>query len=803
MRRPLCAAFSLVVLATVLAAAPLRAQRSRSNQRSGQSSHARSARRSPRAPAGPPSPASVLGFEPGTERRLVEWDTIVRYFRALAASSNRIQVREMGKTTNGAPFIAAYISSPANLRRLNSLRAAQARLGDPRMVKDSAAAERLLAQTPTFVLITSGVHSTEVGGSLSPMEIAYRLVSAPSAEERMILDRTVLLLVPSMNPDGVTIVARWYQQTLGGAAEGSGPPELYHHYVGHDDNRDWYAFSQVETQLVVDSLYGVWHPQVTMDIHQQGENGARLFLPPYMDPVEPNVDPILVQGVNALGLDIARRLTTDGFPGISVNSTYDAWTPGRAFQHYHGAVRILQETASASLATSVTLSEDSLRPGLGVDPRTTSWSFVQKWPGGRWTLADIVRTQTSAAMAMMGQVARSADQWRRSSFLVLQRATRGWDGWPWGFVIPTNGQDPIALGTLLEIMRHGQVEVRQILQPATVGGVRYSPGTYVVPLRQPFGSFAKALFERQSYPDLREYPGGPPKRPYDVTAHTLPLLLGVRVLAVAESLNVGLSAPVTATPPVPRVPGLSADRAHATVRLGLYKSWQASMDEGWTRWIFDTWGIPYETLTDSIVRAAGLSEHYDAIIIPDQSVRGLMEGLSSRRYPARYAGGLGQAGMQALRDFVDNGGTLITFNAASDFAIGALELPVTDVLAGLPPREFYAPGSIFRMRLDLQSPLTQGMDEESIAWFEGGGAFDVRDPTRVRVIGHYPENPADVLLSGWILGADKVAGKAAVVEVKRGRGRVILFGFRPQYRGQSQATYPLVFNAIKTSARNP
>jgi hypothetical protein len=366
-----------------------------------------------------------------------------------------------------------------------------------------------------------------------------------------------------MNPDGVTIVARWYQQTLGTTAEGSGPPELYHHYVGHDDNRDWYAFSQVETQLVVDSLYGVWHPQVTMDIHQQGENGARLFLPPYMDPVEPNVDPILVQGVNALGLDIARRLTTDGFPGISVNSTYDAWTPGRAFQHYHGAVRILQETASAS-------------PGLGVDPRTTSWSFVQKWPGGRWTLADIVRTQTAAAMAMMGQVARSADQWRRSSFLVLQRATHGWDGWPWGFVIPTSGQDPIALGTLLEIMRHGQVEVRQILQPATVGGVRYSPGTYVVPLHQPFGAFAKALFERQSYPDLREYPGGPPKRPYDVTAHTLPLLLGVRVLAVAESLSVGLSAPVTAIPPVPRVPGLSADRAHAIVRLGLYKSWQAN-----------------------------------------------------------------------------------------------------------------------------------------------------------------------------------------------------------------------------------
>src|SRR5258706_14271021 len=225
MRRPIRATLALTALATLLFAPPAIGQRSRQAQRPAQ----RPAR-ARRAPAGPVSPASVLGFVPGTERRLVEWDTIVRYFRALAASSNRIQVRELGKTTNGAPFIAAYISSPANLAHLNALRAAQAHLGDPRSVRDSAAAERLLAQTPTFVLITSGVHSTEVGGSLSPLEIAYRLVSAPSAEERMILDRTVLLLVPSMNPDGVTIVARWYQQTLGTAAEGSGPPELYHHY---------------------------------------------------------------------------------------------------------------------------------------------------------------------------------------------------------------------------------------------------------------------------------------------------------------------------------------------------------------------------------------------------------------------------------------------------------------------------------------------------------------------------------------------------------------------------------------------
>ena len=350
-------------------------------------------------------------------------------------------------------------------------------------------------------------------------------------------------------------------------------------------------------------------------------------------------------------------------------------------------------------------------------------------------------------------------------------------------------------------VRRGQVEVRQALQSFSVGGTRYTPGSYVVVLRQPFAAFAKTLLERQNYPDMREYPGGPPRRPYDVTAHTLPLLLGVRAQVAQDSVAAGLSAPVTSAPPMFHAVGLSVPaHTRGAVRLGLYRSWSPAMDEGWTRWIFDTWGIPYESVNDSMVRSGSLGGRFDAIILPDQSPRELLDGLSARRYPARFAGGLGQAGVQALRDFVDGGGTLIAFNNASDFVIGALELPVTDVLAALPNREFYAPGSIFRLKLDTEHPLAEGMPEESIAWFESGPAFEVRDATRARVIGRYPANAAEVLLSGWILGAGQVAGKGALVEVKRGRGRVILFGFRPQYRGQSQATYPLLFNAIRTSA---
>jgi hypothetical protein len=747
-----------------------------------------------------PAPASVLGFVPGTDRKLVAWEPIVAYFQALDAASDRVKVREIGRTSNGAPLIVAFISSPANLAQLPALGEIQRHLADPRLGPDAAAVERLMRRGRVFVLVTSSVHSTEVGGFFSPLEIAYALATGTSPEIRAILDHTVVMLVPSLNPDGVSIVARWYGQTLGTAAEGTDPPELYNRYTGHDDNRDWYAFTQVETRLVVDSLYDVWHPQVTLDLHQQGRDGSRIFIPPYLDPVEPNVDPLLVAGDNALGLATAWRMTAAGFTGVAVNALYDAWSPARAFAHYHGAVRILTETASASLASPVTIPLDSLRPDAGLDPRIASWNYVAPWPGGSWTLGDIVRYQTASTMALLGQVATSRDEWLRNARRVAERAVRGWDAWPWAFVIPAAGQNALAVGTLLEVFRHAQVEVRAALGSFSIGRERFYPGTYIVVLHQPYAAFAKAMLERQAYPDLREYPGGPPRRPYDVTAHTLPLLLGVRALAVAESLPIGLSAPVTATPPSYRVAGLTIEApGQRAVRAGLYRSYGAPPDEGWTRWVFDTWRVPYQSVTDSEIRAGDLTERFDAIILPSENPGAILSGLPADQYPARYAGGLGATGVEALRDFVDAGGTLIALNQACDFAIGALDLPVADALLDVSRSDFYGPGSILRTQLDPEAPLSAGVAAQSIAWFENGPAFDVRDPSRVRVVARYPADPADVLLSGWLLGAPRVAGKAALVEVRRGRGRVILFGFRPQYRGQSLATLPLLFNAIRSA----
>jgi len=781
---------ALLALAAVLATGPLAAQR-RTRPPARRPAPPPAAR-----PAVIPTPRSILGFEPGDDRKLVEWPVLVRYFQALAKASDRVDFRELGKTTLGAPFVALVISSPQNLRELDRYRQINASLADPRSLRTSAAARDAVKNGKTIVLITSSIHSTEVGGHLSPVVLAYRLATDTSAATRAILNDVVLWLVPSLNPDGVTIVSKWYNRTLGTAAEGTSPPELYHHYTGHDNNRDWYAFTQVETQLTVDSLYNVWHPQIVHDIHQMGSEGARLFLPPYLDPVEPNVDPLLVDGVNALGTAMAWELAGQGKTGISINATYDAWTPARAYQHYHGGVRILSETASGDLASPVDLPFDRLQSrARGFNPHERSWNFTNPWRGGRWTLRDIVAYQTDGAYALLSHAAKHRERWLANFLTVETRAVRGWGGreWPYAYLIPAR-QDSVALSALLGILHRGEVEIRTTQQSLTLRGERHPAGTYVIVLRQPYAAFAKTLLEVQRYPDRRLYPGGPPERPYDVTAHTLPLLMGLTAVAATDSLRVPLSAPIRPRVVAP-VPPLRVE-AGEEPRVGLYRSYDATMDEGWTRWVFDTWKVPYTSLVDSEVRAGKLNDKFDVIILPDQPPREILEGLPAR-YPAPYGGGVGSEGSDALRQFVLDGGTLVALNEASRFAVQALLLPVRNVLEAVTDEDFYAPGSIFRLELDTTHAIARGRPRETAAWFQGGPSFDVLDSTVVRVIGRWPDDPNRLLLSGWVLHPERVAGKASLLEVRLGTGRVILFGFRPQYRGQSLATYPLLFNSLQ------
>ena len=745
-----------------------------------------------------PTPASVLGFEPGADRRLPTWKQVTDYFQALDRASPHVSVRTLGPTTLGRPFIAAFIADSATLANLERYRQIQRRLMDPRQ-RAEGERERLLAEGKTVVLVTSSIHSTEVGGFLTPLRIADRLARADTPEARAILANTIVVLVPSQNPDGVDIVGDWYRSTVGTPAEGTSPPELYHKYTGHDNNRDWYAFTQRETRYTVDSLYTPWNPQIVNDVHQQGANTGRIFIPPYMDPVEPNIDPVLTAGTNALGMAMGWRLIAEGKTGVATNASYDAWSPARQYSLYHRGVRILTETASARLASPVELPFASLGTARGYDAKVSTWNHPAVWPGGTWTVGDIVDYQTSATWALLASAAGDRRAWLESYAALGERALAADHPWaasdsvPAAFVIPKAQRDTQALQRLVWTLQHGQVEIHEAAAPVTAGGATYPAGSYVVPTVQPFGGYAKALLERQRYPDLREYPGGPPKRPYDVTAHTLPLLLGVDV-AAAHGAAPATGAPVAAVAePRYTVPGLSDRTAR---RIGIYRSYAASMDEGWTRWILDVNRIPYTSLVDRDVRAGGLAERFDVIILPDQGPRALARGVGDA-YPDSLRGGLGEAGAAGLLAFVEGGGTLLAFNEATTYAIETLRLPVANVLADVPATEFYAPGSLLAVEADRTHPIAANFTAPVPAvWFEDSPTFDITDTTRARAVLRYAAS-GNPLLSGWLLGAERLAGRAALVEVTVGRGRVVLYGFRPQYRAQTMATQPLIWDAIR------
>ncbi len=755
-----------------------------------------------------PSPAEVLGFAPGDDRKLAAWSEVVDYFERLDRASDRVVLQRLGDTTMGKPFVMATISSPANLARLDEYRKIQDQLADPRKLGPLTTRDRkaaaLIRQGKTIVLVTCGIHSTEVGSYLSSMLIAHRLASSNEPEIQKILDNTIILLVPSLNPDGVDIVKNWYDKTLGTPFEGTDPPELYHKYTGHDNNRDWYAFSQVETQLTVDKIHNVWHPQIVHDIHQQGAFGSRLFLPPYMAPVEPNVPRSIVQGYTELGNWMAAEMRAKGFQGITTNSTYDAWTPARAYSHYHAGVRMLSETASARIASPITLKFDELRSREGYDPQKESPKFGPLWQGGEWRLNDITKYMTTAAFLLLDHAATNRELWLRRFYAIGQEAVRPRRaGEVFGYLIePSANRD-----TLLDILRRGGVEI-EIAHPGTnftLGKRTFPEGTKLVRMDQPYAGFAKTLLEVQHYPNLRDGTGHP-IAPYDVTAHTLPLLMDVRVQAVRAPFKYERF-----TGPV--IEGASGNSDAPTTRANppaIYHSSVPSQDEGWTRWMMESKRFQYGVLGDKELRAgvtvykpsAGITGKYYVILIPDQPARTLLDGYRTGAMPPEYTGGLGPEGVKALRYFVETGGTLVFLNRASNFAIEQFKLPLRNVVGGVARTDFYVPGSILRIQLDTSHPLAKGMPKETIAWAEDSPVFEItNDPNasvpaaNVKVIASYPADK-DPLLSGWLLGGDLIKGKAALVEVTIGKGRVILFGFRPQYRAQSLATYPLFFNAL-------
>ena len=479
------------------------------------------------------TPPDFFGFEIGADGELARYPRVLEYMRHLADGSERVLYELRGTSTNGNPYVLATFSSKANLDRLDRLIEINHRLADPRGLSEADAAALAREGVP-FYLLNSTIHSNEVGNGQAIINIAHRLATEDSPEIREILDNTVVLLVPSQNPDGqILVVDHWYN-TRGTSFERM-YPDLYHRYTGHDDNRDWFMFTQKETRLAIE-IQREYKPQLTHDMHQMGWSGARIFVPPFRDPYDPNIHPILLKGQEQIGMAMASALIAAGKTGVIYDDQYDLWSPARQYMLYHGQPRILTEIASARLADPLYNPAGTHRP-LG--PQQPRGNFPVPYDRGVWRLSDIVEYGTIAVFAGLEHMAKYRVRWLEN----FHRVHRDWverDEAPYAFVVPANQRDPFEAYELLEILHFGEVEIHRARAPFRAAGRAYPAGSWVIRLAQPYGSFAKTMLEVQEYPDLRYYPGGPPIPPYDVTAHTLGLLMGVDVRRIDEPIEADL-----------------------------------------------------------------------------------------------------------------------------------------------------------------------------------------------------------------------------------------------------------------------
>ena len=823
-----------------------------------------------------PAPESVLGHKPGDDFYLASYDDSREYFRKLAASSNRIKLINVGKTTRGLDWEIALISSPQNLASLDRYKEISRRLADGRGLTDQEA-KALAREGKTIVHIDGGLHSTEVAGAQQSINLAYKLVSSQGDPEvDAILDNVILMLWPTLNPDGQNEVAAWYRKNLGTSYEVSPLPDLYQEYVGHDNNRDGYMNNMIESQDVTRTELE-WEPVIFYCHHQTAPFPARIFIAPFTEPISSNIHPLMLRWLNVIGVDIAAYLDAHQMPGAIHRVGFDNWYPGFLdYTHiFRNSISFFTETGLYRYATPrfYTVNEfpreyQSLRSQI---------FYSSPWKGGWWRLKDAVDYMQGASMAVLDTAAKYREVLLYNRYQAARdNIERFRKDPPYAYVIPREQRDLPTAATLVQKMMLNGIEVHEATQPFHANGRDYAADTWVILMDQPFSPLVKELFEAQRYPDLRETPNGPPIRPYDVAGWTLPMQMDVKVDAVTEPISAPQRARLRKlerfNPPAGSVAGSGPfyvlnrqanvsfkainqildsggrvgfapselDTAQGTEagamiitgvdrdrlakiardnslslkslaaappnllparkpRLGLYRAWVPVIDEGWTRWILENFDFAPVTLRNGDIQAGRLRDRFDVIILPDSGNEQMMNGFAPGTISAEYVGGLGNSGAAALREFVQAGGTLIAFNDASLFAIEQFGLPVTNVLAGLKEDQFYCSGSLLQVELkDMRNPAVWGLPREPIVMFELGPAFETKEGFRGSTLATYPKerNP---LASGYLLHPERIQGKAAALEVQYGEGRVYLFGFRPQWRGQSHGTYKFIFNAIYNS----
>lgn len=820
------------------------------------------------APAAVPEPKEHFGYSPGDDYKLADYNDLVGYFQKLESSSNRIKLVSFGKTSMGKPMYMAFLSDPANLAKLDRYREISRKLALGQ--GNRAEAQRLAAEGKAIVWIDSGLHASEVAPSQQAPHLAYRVITEESEEMRRIRRNVILIQIPCINPDGLDWVAHWYRKNVGTAYESAPLPNLYHKYAGHDNNRDWYMLNLEETRHVTRQLFQEWFPQIVYNQHQAPPFPARIFVPPYAEPLNPHIPAPVMEGINLIGAAMKERFAREDKPGILSYWGFDAWWNGglRSVPAFHNMHGILTETAGTGAAPRTYTARDlPERFGNGMPTREPSVFYQRPWMGGRWGMREAIEYMLTADFAILDFAATRPNHFLMKAWeLATANIELGKKGKPFAYVVPMDQGDKQSAMEMLRRLAMSGVVIQRSHAAFQAGGKTYPAGTFVMPAAQPFRPYLVDLMEPQKYPEIKAGQTGPTKRPYDVAGWTLPMMMGVDVDRIEESFDV----PAGNDPDL-RLPAPSLDRRDnssflatiellkqgvkvrwgaggailaegkspaeefrkaayelRTPRVALYEPYTANMDSGWTQWMLDYFHVPYTLLHNADFRNGSLHEKFDTLILASQSTNSILHGTrdgetsstgrsgssTTTRQRPEYAGGITLAGLAAIEEFVKAGGTLIAFDAAADLPVRFFPLPLTSRIrtntnegeanasqSNNDNNGFYSPGSLLRMTVDPASPLAFGMPKEGYLFTTGGQAWDIslmadlnKGEREIKAPVRYATS--GLLASGWLSGERTITGKAAMIHARHGQGQVVLFGFRPQFRGQTFGTFKLVMNAI-------
>ncbi len=848
-----------------------------------------------------PTPKSHFGFLPGTDRELFTYEELVGYLKLAADASDRVALREIGRSPEGRPIYVCFISAAENLARLDELRTINQQLAWNTDL-DAAVRTQYLEDGRVFVLGTLSMHSDEVGPSQTAPLIVYEAATTDDPARLAILAETVYMMVPCHNPDGMDMVVANYRKYKSSDYEGADLPGIYHKYVGHDNNRDFVTLHQTDTKAISAIFSRDWMPQVMVEKHQMGYTAPRYFVPPMHDPIAENVDAELWSWTWIFGSEMVRDMTNQGLKGVSQHNRFDDYWPGSTeTSNWKGVISLLTEAASARVASPMYVEPTELvGRGKGLSEYKKSINMTDPWPGGWWRLSDIVTYEVASTWSIL----RTAAEHRRDILAfrndVSRRAVaQGQSQPPAYFIMPVSQQhDAGGLAGIVNLLHEHGVQVHRLSADLIIDDRTLQAGDVVVSLAQPYRAFIKEVMEAQQFPERHYTPGGKLIKPYDITTWSLPLHRGVtawqvdrvnqaldaacelidpdvpfklwdgtppsswsavlldgrrnesfnvvfravkagvavrrltesivvkdaeypagsflmpknaRRLETQQQLLTTLAAPplfFTAAAPKPK------STAVKLPRIALVESWFHDMDAGWTRFILDNYGLSYTVLRPDGIAKARLAKKFDIILMPDESESVLEKGRWKRKdgtlvisdYPPEYTEGMGDKGKEALLAFVDGGGRIVSWGRSGRLFLGIqklgdteFELPIKDLAKDLEKEGLYCPGSLVRIKLKRDHPLTQGLPDELGVFYRARPVWETRIPdlgTDRRVVAWFPER--DLLLSGYAAKAELLGGKAALVWVNKGKGEIIFMAFGPQFRASTSAGYKLLWNSLLT-----